>query len=125
VLTKLGRNILTRLPVWAEEEDAHVEAEGGPENSVRSYTLSEFYAERVADAQTLPPMTPQQTEVALDALVDAGYASKDDEGRYRMTEAGFEAIHEPEPDSGLTAEGEPGAVFLDLKPATLNSGAKG
>ena len=121
MLTDLGRRTLGHLPVWAEDEDALVEAEGGPEASIRSYDLPSFTARLAED-----PFTPDlgETEVAtvLNTLCEAGLATVDEEsGHYRMTQAGFDALHAPREDY----EGEPGAVFMDLAPAVAKASAIG
>jgi hypothetical protein len=114
-LSKLGRRVLAHLPAWAEDEAAHVEAEGGPEVSVRSYTRAEFTIRLAEDECIQPKLTSADVDVALAALAEQGLAEERD--GWRMTQAGFDALHAP------ADEGEPGAVFLDLKPAKISTAA--
>lgn len=123
-LTDLGRRVLSHLPDWAEDEAAFVKMEGGPEVSIRFYTLPDFTARLAEDIYTKvddPPrsLTEDECKLTLDALIDAGLASEKD-GEYRMTEAGRDALTAPE---GKT-EQVPGAVLVELAPARVDSGAK-
>lgn len=116
-LTKHGRRVLGHLPVWAEDEDAHVaaetEANGGSE---RAYNLSAF-AERLAEdpeiavTSTKRSMTEAETQVSLDGLVADGLAELTPEG-YRMTQLGYESIVAPVED----LEQVPGAVTVKMHP---------
>jgi hypothetical protein len=47
-LTELARRVLAHLPIWASDEKAHVESEGGPDVSIRSYSRADFTV-RLAD----------------------------------------------------------------------------
>jgi hypothetical protein len=110
-LTDLGRRVLAHLPIWVEDEDAHVALEGGPENSIRSYTLPDFTA-RLAEDPFTPPMDEEQVLTALEGLKAAGLASASG-GKWRMLKRGHAALTAaPEP-----ADQEPGAVVIDVAPA--------
>lgn len=120
-LTELGRRVLGHLPVWAKNEKAHVKAEGGPKNSIRSYGLADFTVRLAEDPEAVVTdeagvtrhMTEAEVEQTLQALADTGLASSDDEGQWRMTEAGYDALVTPQQRPDQT----PGAVTMNLHPA--------
>jgi hypothetical protein len=126
-LTALGRRVLAHLPVWSSDEPALIKAEGGPENSVRSYSLPAFTERLAEDRSTVVveddekrPLTEAECEAALRALADQGLAS-DATGEWRMLKAGFEALHAPiEPDGVV-----PGPVVVQANPAHTKSHAIG
>lgn len=128
-LTDLGRRVLGHLPVWHPDEASLIEEEGGPDISVRSYSLDELHARLDEDPATVT-MSVEEVEKSLRALADAGLAevaSKDVEvpaldgestettyvEHFRMTEAGLKALTEPE---GKTDQ-IPGEVLVELHPA--------
>lgn len=145
VLTELERRVLGHLPAWAEDEEAHVEMEGGPRReedgamagSIRAYAIDEFTVRLAEDPcavgvdATGAVRHLRAPEVAgqLEALVERGLAERDDlevdEGqllaRWRMTQAGFEAITGPEkkPDQ------IPGPVEVETHPGKATAAAKG
>lgn len=128
-LTELGRRVLSHLPDWAEDEEAFVRMEGGPENTIRSFTLPEMtlrVAEdiytRVNDPQTGQPRPLNTTEMqlTLDALV-AEELAYETGGRYYMTQLGFESLTGPEGK----ADQVPGKVVVDLAPGKISSDAIG
>lgn len=123
MLTELGRRVLVHLPVWAEDEDAHIAAEGGPGQSVRSYNLESFTRRLAEDTNVHPPQTELDNEQTLEALVAAGLAEKTPDEQWRMTKAGYDAIHAPRED----VEQVPGEIFLDLQPghATMTASTDG
>jgi hypothetical protein len=149
-MTDLGRRALGNLPAWAEDEDAVIEEEGGPQLSVRSHSLAEMVGQLVPNVEAMitdtegvkRPMTEAEVEVTMDALVAEGWAEKVtrtqltyedgedgepvetpvDVEHYKMTQAGFDALHAPveeKPDQ------KPGAVALNLHPATNDAAASG
>lgn len=114
-LTELGRRVLGSLPAWAEDEKAVVEAEGGPEFTVRSHTLEELTAELAlnpfAQFGENGTMTADEVQVALDDLQRVGFvefidgahtiAGVQHENAWRMTKLGFETITAaPDADTG-------------------------
>lgn len=124
-LTDHGRRVLAHLPIWVEDETAHVDAEGGPDISIRSYNLQDFAARLAEDPFTLVepdgerrPLTVDECEQSLDALVTAKLATKKN-GEYRMTRRGRDALQAPVDQAQQT----PGAVIVDVAPAALDSGA--
>lgn len=115
-LNDLERKIVGHLPVWAADEQAHVEAEGGPENSVRCYTLQELHERLLEDVSIRPPLSAEGLALALGELARMGLVSRDGSGvrpTFRMTEAGFEALHEPVDEADQVV----GAVTIALNPA--------
>jgi hypothetical protein len=127
-LTLLGRRVLGHLPVWAENEKAHIKAEGGPEVSIRSYSLADFTVRLAEDPSTFilddhgvtRSLTEAECGVSLEALAHQGLAEEID-GQWRMTQLGFEALtaHE-EPESNAPSE-----VVVPLNPAIAQSEALG
>jgi hypothetical protein len=117
-LTDLGRRTLSKLPVYAKDEAAHVEAEGGPDVSVRSYTLAEFTVRCAEDPAIQPPLSEAQVHVTLEALAAKGLAVERKDG-WKMTKAGFDALHAPVEDEEQT----PGAVTVGLHPAVAEADA--
>jgi len=121
-----GRRVLAHLPDWADDEAAHVEAEGGPEKSIRSYDLATFtdrLAEdiftRVAPDGVARPLTEPEVKLSLDGLIAAGLASEQD-GQYQMTQAGRDALIAPAEEEDQV----PGAVVLELAPARVTADAQ-
>lgn len=119
-LTDLGRRTLGKLPVWAKDEDAHVEAEGGPEVSIRSYTLPEFTVRCAEDPAIQPALSEAQVQVTLEALAAKGLAVERKDG-WKMTKAGFDALHAPLDED---EEQTPGAVTVGLHPAVAEADAQ-
>lgn len=135
-LTELGRRVLGHLPRWHEDEAWLVAEEGGPENSVRSYTLAQLVVRLAEDRSThdeagTPTLDPGKVQAALDALAAKGLCEHVVEpteiagvthvDAWRMSQLGFEAlnfVHEQE-----QADVEPGAVTVPLHPAVHESGA--
>lgn len=117
-LTDLGRRVLGHLPVWAANETAFVKAEGGPDASIRSYTLADFTARLAEDASVAPSLAEASVLESLQALEAVGVASADGE-QWRMTQLGYEALVAPVEDEAQV----PGAVVIDLNVATAASGA--
>ena len=131
-LTELDRRVLGHLPAWAADEKAHIKMEGGPQFSIRTYNLTDF-TERLGEDPNAVGVDANgdvrhasEPEVAalLGQLVERGLAERDDAGdeqRWRMTEAGFEAITGPEkkPDQ------IPGPIEVPLNPAVAEATAKG
>lgn len=128
-LTGIGRRVLGHLPVWAEDEAAHIEAEGGPrrvnpetgreEGSIRSYSLEEMVV-RMAEDQSSPAMSAEWLQGALEDLEKSGFAFRTDDGRWRMSRSGFDALHAPAPEAGQV----PGPVTVPLNPAVAESAAQ-
>jgi hypothetical protein len=127
-LTLLGRRVLGHLPVWVNNEKQHVEAEGGKDISVRSYTLSEFTLRLAEDPATFVKdedgvtrsLTERECEISLQGLLQIGLAEVK-AGDWRMTKLGYEAIVAPdEPEDQV-----PGAVTVGLHPAVGESKAFG
>jgi hypothetical protein len=127
-LTLLGRRVLGHLPVWVENENAHVKAEGGPDVSVRSYSLADFTVRLAEDPNTFVkdddgltrPLAEAECGMSLQGLANSGLAEETDD-QWRMTQLGFEAITAPdEPEDQV-----PGAVVVDLSPAVADSKAFG
>jgi hypothetical protein len=117
-LTDHGRRVLAHLPIWVEDEEAHVALEGGAGVSVRSYSLPDFARRLAEDPYTtvspdgVPrPLTEAECKLSLDGLVSSGLASFD--GEYRMTREGREALEAPAPVEGQV----PGSVTVDVAPA--------
>jgi len=48
-LSEFWRRVLGHLPVYAEDEAAHIEAEGGRDVSIRAYSLPDFTARLAED----------------------------------------------------------------------------
>lgn len=131
-LSYVGRRVLAHLPVWAEDEAALIEAEGGPEKSVRSYTLEELTDRLLKDGAT-PDMDAAKVSEILDELSAAGLCETEqrevppaEEGEapsevpaWRMTQVGLEVLVDPTPPENQT----PGPAFLDLQPAQIMSSA--
>jgi hypothetical protein len=112
LLTDLGRRVLCHLPIWAQDEAAFVELEGGPENSIRSYSLEDLTVRLAEDQSIAPTLTAPQVLASLTALKDAGLAS-DSSGAWKMLKLGKEALVAPiEPEKQV-----PGEVVLELNPA--------
>ena len=88
------RRVLGHLPVWAADEDAHIQAEldGGAAESIRSYTVGELTARLLGDG-SIPPRSEDQVQTFLDGLAEKGFADGTD--GWRMTEAGLAALSEP------------------------------
>jgi hypothetical protein len=133
-LTNIERRVLAHLPDWAADEAWHVENEGGPEVSVRSYSLPAFAVRLAQDVNTQVegrPLTEGECLQTLQVLASRGFAESFDkalavgteiasvEQHWRMTEAGFEALIGPaqEPDQ------VPGPVQVPVQPASVESGA--
>jgi hypothetical protein len=120
MLSDLGRRVLGHLPVWAKNEKALIKAEGGAKESVRSYNLQQL-TERLLEDPHTADMSEDQVLVCLEPLVEHGLAEVDKDGNYRMTQAGFDALHAPRDDA---EEQVPGEVFLDLAPAQATATAE-
>lgn len=123
-LTELGRRVLGHLPVFHPDEDWLIEQEGGPEVSVRSYTLGQLTERLAEDASThvdgVPSLSPTVVQDALNLLAGEGFCVVDEAGNWRMTQLGLEAIvhvHDDQPEAPA------GAVTVPLHPATVESGA--
>ena len=121
-LNDLERRIVAHLPVWVEDEAAHVAAETEVHGaSVRSYSLDEFTA-RMAGDPFSPELTREQVALALQACVHEGWAWRDGSGeepRYGMTKVGFESLHlRPE-----QTEQTVGSAVIDLAPGRAQSEA--
>lgn len=116
-LNDLERKIVGHLPVWAADEEAHVEAEGGPDASVRCYTLVQLHERLLEDVSIQPPLELGALAVALAELVRMGLVSRDGTGdepaTFRMTEQGFGALHAPVEEQDQVV----GAVTIALNPA--------
>src|ERR1039458_7153757 len=119
-LSHIGRRVLGHLPVWAEDEAAFIELEGGPEKSIRAYGTEEFTARLGEDSGT-PAMTVNEVETCLGELAKQGLCTETEDG-WRMTEAGFDALHEVRPQLGSAVVGP---AFVDLHSASLDSNAIG
>lgn len=119
MLTDLGRRVLGHLPVYAEDEEAHIEAEGGPELSIRSYTLEKFTA-RLAEDESSPDMDEGHVLDALTGLADSGLCGEDESGGWRMTKGGLDALLAPSEIDQV-----PGAVLVDVNPAQAKANAIG
>lgn len=118
-LTDLGRRVLAHLPVWAADEKALVESEGGAAVSIRAYTLAEFTARLDEDAST-PATSEADVLVSLGALADAGLA-KEVSGAWNMTKLGYEALVAPVDGEAQ----EPGDVIVAVNPAQADAAAIG
>lgn len=116
-LSYVGRRVLAHLPVWHADEPWLIEQEGGPEVSIRSYSLPELTARLLEDEST-PDMDEGQVGLVLSELAKAGLC--EDRDGWRMTEAGYEALVDPTPPQ----DQEPGPAFLHLNPGRLASNAK-
>lgn len=119
-LTELGRRVLGHLPVWAEDEDAHVKMEGGPEVSIRSYPLEDLTGRLAEDPCIDPPLSQDDVASALAGLSGEKLAKSTADG-WRMTKQGFEAITGPQEKPGQV----PGAVVVETHPAVVEANAKG
>jgi hypothetical protein len=118
-LTDLGRRVVAHLPVWTSDEKALVEAEGGPDVSIRSYALAEF-AERLGEDASTPTLSEAEVLVSLKALSDAGLA-KEVSGKWKMTKLGYEALVAPVEEQPQA----PGEVVVGLNPAEADASAIG
>lgn len=110
-LTELGRRVLGHLPAWAEDEAALIEAEGGPDISIRSYTLDELVERLAEDPSIDPPLSAAAVQAVLDVLKSLGYASGRG-GDWRMNKVGLKAIEAP-----VENNEPPGAVVIEMHPA--------
>lgn len=119
-LSYVGRRVLAHLPAWVEDEKAHVEAEGGPDVSVRSYTVAEL-TERLLEDHGTPDMTEAEVERVLEELSESGLCVERKGGHWRMTKQGFEALTDPTPPENQT----PGPAVLELHPGKVASDARG
>lgn len=131
-LSYVGRRVLAHLPVWAEDEAALIEAEGGEEHSVRSYTLEDLTERLLKDGAT-PDMDAPKVGEILAELAAVGLCETEqrevpaaEEGEapsevpaWRMTQLGLEVLTDPTPPENQT----PGPAFLDLQPAQIESSA--
>lgn len=115
-LTELGRRVLGHLPVWVEDEAARIEAQGGPEHAVCSYTPSELTDRLAEDPSIVPALAEDEVATALSGLASQGLASQSAED-WRMTELGLEALTNP----AERPHEKPGAVTLELHPAQESS----
>jgi hypothetical protein len=104
--------------VWVEDEQAHIEAEGGPEVSIRAYPLPAF-AERLAEDPSTPDMDEEKVGTVLAELAEAGLCELDGEG-WRMTKKGYVALVDPTPPENQ----ESGPAVLDLNAAQAVTGAQ-
>jgi hypothetical protein len=129
-LTEFWRRVLGHLPVYAEDEAAHIEAEGGPEISIRAYSLPDFTTRLAEDPHCVfqdpethqsRPLSEAEVEAALGVLVEKGNAKHTKDG-WKMTKAGLEALTAPVDES---VEQIPGAVTVGLDPAHADSKAIG
>lgn len=125
-LTNIERRVLGHVPVWAEDEAWHVENEGGPDVSIRFYSLPDFTVRLAEDASTEHPerggpLTEQECYQVLEHLASRGFLEPvvDCPGAYRMTQAGFEELTGPE----KAPEQLPGPVEVPLNPAHVDSEA--
>lgn len=138
VLSELDRRVLGHLPAWAADEAAHIESEGGPELSIRTYGLIEFTARLAEDPNAVGMdltgasrhLTAPEVAAVLADLVERGLAARDDIGtegqdgfqaRWRMTAEGFNELTGPERKPGQI----PGPVEVPLNPAVHDSAAAG
>lgn len=110
-LTELGRRVLGHLPAWSADEAKLIEAEGGPEVSVRSYTPEELTARLAEDPSIEPPLIQAAVEGVLGVLQGLGYASQRGTA-WRMNKAGLEALTAP-----VESNEPPGAVVVETHPA--------
>jgi hypothetical protein len=131
-LSYAGRRVLAHLPVWTEDEAALIEAEGGPEHSVRSYTLEDLTDRLLKDGAT-PDMDAPKVGEILAELAAVGLcetetrvvpgAAEDEPATevaaWRMTQLGLEVLTDPTPPEEQT----PGPAFIDLQPAQIESSA--
>lgn len=119
-LTELGRRVLGHLPAWAEDEAALIEAEGGPDLSIRSYTLDELVERLAEDSSIEPPLSDAAVQAVLGVLKSLGYASSKG-GRWRMNKAGLRALVAP-----VESNEPPGAVVVEMHPAhaVVDTGAE-
>lgn len=131
-LSYVGRRVLAHLPVWAEDEAAHIAAEGGPDVSIRSYTLEDLTDRLLKDGAT-PDMDVHKVEAILTELAGQGLCETEqrevpprEEGEapsevpaWRMTKVGLEVLTDPTPPKDQT----PGPAFIDLQPAQIESSA--
>jgi hypothetical protein len=117
-LSYVGRRVLAHLPVWVKDEKAHIKAEGGPELSVRSYSLVELTERLLADQSTVD-MDEATVEGILKELAKAGLC--EDRDGWRMTELGFEVLTDPTPPEEQT----PGPAFIHLNPGVAVTSARG
>lgn len=118
MINDFERRLIGHLPVWTADEDALVAAEGGPGVAVRSYTLAQF-TERMNEDPKTPMLEEEAMGVLLGELVKLGFAWRDGSGVkpvFGMTEAGFNALHEPVESNTV------GSVEIEVHPA--RSGAK-
>jgi hypothetical protein len=117
-LTNIERRVLAHLPVWHADEAWLVENEGGPDVSIRSYSLPDFTARLAQDASTKVQgrsLTEAECLQTLQVLASRGFAEERD--GWRMTQAGFETLTGPS-----EAEDQvPGPVQVDLNPAVAES----
>jgi hypothetical protein len=125
-LTDIERRVLGHVPVWAEDEAWHVENEGGPDVSIRFYSLSDFTARLAEDASTQHPerggpLTEDECLQVLAHLAQRGFVEPvaDAPHAFRMTQAGFEELTGPE----KAPEQLPGPVQVDVNPAHVDSQA--
>ena len=116
-LSYVGRRVLAHLPVWAEDEAAHIEAEGGPEESVRAYSLPDLTSRLLEDGAT-PNMAEDVVATILEELAGAGLCEETADG-WKMTQLGFEVLTDPTPPENQT----PGPAFIDLQPARIETNA--
>jgi hypothetical protein len=127
-LTELSRRVLAHLPVWARDEKVHVEAEGGPDVSIRSYSRADFTVRLADDSSTRildqagasRSLNEAECEVSLRGLADQGLAVEKG-GQWRMTRAGFATLHAPIEPGALV----PGEVVVEANPAHTDSKAIG
>jgi hypothetical protein len=120
ILSNIERRVLAHLPAWAADEAAHVAEEGGPEVSVRSYSLPAFTLRLAEDPGTkVDGRSLDEAEClrTLQVLASRGFA-EDREG-WRMTQAGFEALTGPSEESDQV----PAPVDVALHPAQQDSSA--
>lgn len=116
-LSYVGRRVLAHLPVWAADEAAHVEAEGGPEQSIRAYSLEALH-ERLAEDQATPDMEGEQLVRIIDELAAQGLCEPSPDG-FRMTQKGFEVLTDPTEPEGQSQN--IGSAFVELHPAEVQS----
>jgi hypothetical protein len=110
-LSYAARRILGNLPVWHPDEAWLIEQEGGPEQSVRSYSLPALTARLLEDRGT-PDMDEAKVAEQLGELAGAGLCEEAEDG-WRMTQFGFEVLTDPTP----VEDREPGPALIELHPA--------
>ena len=119
-LSYVGRRVLAHLPVWAEDEAAHIEAEGGVENSIRAYSLAALTV-RLGEDQSCPRLDEAALEQQLRELAGVNFCVEAEDG-WRMTQAGFEFLTDPTEKGDPNREPEP--AIVNLNPSVHESTAE-